>query len=55
MRGEATSAAGWLLDSYWQGLATEDERGKGKGRKPILFRLLLTAVHRKAEARAHVI
>lgn len=55
-----SSAAGRLLDSYWQDPDTEDELGEGKKEeKPILFpgekRLLLTAVHRKAEVRAHVI
>jgi hypothetical protein len=54
------SAVQWLLDSYWQGLTTSKEKGerRGRKRKPILFpreKRLLTAVHRKAEARAHVI
>lgn len=57
--GPVASAVQWLLDSYWQGLTTSNERGKGqRKKKPILFpreKQLLTAVHRKAEARAHVI
>lgn len=55
-----TSAAGRLLDSYWQGLTTQGRDGGGEeAEKPILFpgekRLLLTAVRTKAKARAHVI